>query len=106
MFTGTIVQAPLATVIQTIADTAGLHVVNDGQGLVLVPTPQMTVTINDIVLGVYPNTPCKSCGIKLSPAWKFCPNCGQPTGRGTTTPGRTGNPPGTKVQKIYRGNGG
>lgn len=88
-FTGIITDAPLPLVLQTIASTSGLKLVANGRQAVLYPTDQLRILVNDVLLNQYPATPCVRCGQMVSPAWSFCPFCGQPTPRGLASPGRT-----------------
>jgi hypothetical protein len=107
VFNSAIYDAPLAVVIQTIADTANLKIMPDGIGIVLMPMDQGSIFWNDILIGQFPNTPCRTCGIRLVPSWKYCPNCGQPTARpapGTSNARPSGTRPGNKVQRIERKN--
>ena len=75
-FTGRITQAPLSLVLQTIANTSGLKLVTVGSQVAFVPTDEFTLRLNNAILGQSGAVPCSRCGQPVSPAWRFCPNCG------------------------------
>jgi len=104
-FTGTISEAPLPLVLQTIASTTGLKLLTSGTQATFVPTDQFTIRVNDMLLGQYPNIQCSKCSQLISGLWSFCPHCGQQTPRGVQLSNqrkplnnlRTGQPTDTSV---------
>ena len=81
-FSGTIISAPASLVLQTIAHEADLKLIPDASGITVAPTDQFTIRMNELLYSEYPNSVCRSCGAKVSPLFRFCPNCGRVTGRG------------------------
>jgi hypothetical protein len=98
-FSGTVVSAPANLVLQTIANEADLKLIPESGGFLVAPTDRFNILLNGIHVGEVPNIPCRSCGMKLSPIWRFCPLCGKGTGRGITVI----NPPG--IVPVHPGPG-
>ncbi|MGC8669288.1 MAG: zinc-ribbon domain-containing protein [Chthonomonadales bacterium] len=78
MFSGRILQAPLGTTLQAIADTSGLKVVAGGNEVLLVPQDRFLITLGGAAVGGYPLGTCGFCGERLLPGWRYCPHCGRP----------------------------
>ncbi len=81
-FAGTITEAPLPLVLQTIASTSGLKLLASGTQATFVPTDQFSLRVSDMLLGQYPNMQCSKCSRQISSLWSYCPHCGQLTPRG------------------------
>jgi hypothetical protein len=81
-FSGTITEAQLPLVLQTIATTSGLKLVANGTQAIFSPTDQFTLRLGGNVIGVHPSVPCSRCRQPVSPFWNYCPHCGQIIPRG------------------------
>ncbi len=81
-FTGTIVKASLSMVLQAIADTTRLRIVDYGTYALLVPTPEFQIRFNTDSFP-FPAITCPNCHASVSSAWNYCPNCGTPLSRAT-----------------------
>ncbi len=107
MFFGRITNGSLATVIEAIANTAKFKVIQESTGIVFAPTDLFGVNYNNVLVGIWTDTPCRNCGTRLAASWKLCPICGQSTARpaaGTSNARPSGTRPGSKAQKIERKN--
>jgi hypothetical protein len=80
-FAGSITEASLPTVLQTIADTAGLRLIVSGTQAVFVPTDHYRIMVNNMMLG-QTGIACQKCRQPVWSTWSYCPSCGQATQRG------------------------
>jgi len=93
-FSGTITRSSLGMVLQALADTTNLKIVDYGTSAVLVPTDQFIVRMNDVLVGQKTGISCPTCGVNLATNWKYCPNCGRPTALATQQRGNQKTLPG------------
>lgn len=95
-------QTPLNVALPLLAEATGLKLVVDNSHAELYPTDRFMAIMNDIVIGAASSQTCRSCAGKLAPSWKYCPNCGQPTGRGVRAPASKPGGPRSRFEKINR----